>query len=564
MSLITSKGMLDKAALELGRRRDAFARLGIPERIGLLDRLTAATLACAADQVRVASWAKGIEVDSPAAAEEWLGGPVTVLRNLRLLRRSLREIARRGKPSPGRVRARADGQVVAEVFPGSLADRLLLGGFRAEVWMEPGLTPEALPEAMASSYPPDPQAEGRTCLVLGAGNVASIGPMDVLYKSFVENQVCVLKLNPVNDYLGRFIEKAFGPMIDEGFLQVVYGGPEEGDRLVHHSDVDEIHITGSHLTHDAIVWGEAGEERERNKRAGTPLVSKRITSELGCVTPVVIAPGPWSEAELDLQAENVASMVVNNASFNCNAAKLLVTSSRWPQREAFLAKLRDVLTGIPPRRAYYPGSDERYDRFLAAYPDADAVAGRTETHLPWTLIPGLDPEGDHLAFTTEAWCGVLAETALDADGAEFLDRAAAFCNDRVWGTLSCSLLVHPKSRSDPAVEQALDRALAELRYGGVTVNHWCALGYGLVSPTWGAFPGHPLDDVQSGIGVVHNTRMFARPQKSVVHGPFVARPKPPWFATNKNAHKVAAGMARFEARGSLLAIPGVAVQALRG
>ena len=42
--------------------------------------------------------------------------------------------------------------------------------------------------------------------------------------------------------------------------------------------------------------------------------------------------------EFDIEV-NVAGMVVNNGSFNCNAAKMLVTSKSWPQREEFLRVL---------------------------------------------------------------------------------------------------------------------------------------------------------------------------------------------------------------------------------
>ncbi len=44
--------------------------------------------------------------------------------------------------------------------------------------------------------------------MLGAGNVASIPPMDALYKMFVDGNVCLVKLNPVNEYLGPFYEEA--------------------------------------------------------------------------------------------------------------------------------------------------------------------------------------------------------------------------------------------------------------------------------------------------------------------------------------------------------------------
>jgi hypothetical protein len=58
--------------------------------------------------------------------------------------------------------------------------------------------------------------------------------------------------------------------------------------------------------------------------------------------------------------------------------------------------------------------------------------------------------------------------------------------------------------------------------------------YALASPTWGAFPGHPNTDIQSGAGVVHNTFMLDYPQKSVVRAPFRIRPAPAWFFDHKN------------------------------
>ena len=43
---------------------------------------------------------------------------------------------------------------------------------------------------------------GGVALVLGAGNVNSIPPLDALYRLIARGQVVLLKMNPVNDYLG--------------------------------------------------------------------------------------------------------------------------------------------------------------------------------------------------------------------------------------------------------------------------------------------------------------------------------------------------------------------------
>lgn len=100
------------------------------------------------------------------------------------------------------LRTLADGRLALRVVPGTLWDRLLLSGVRAEIWMQPGVTRAHLDRYAARAYDIPPAArQGKLALVLGAGNVASIAPLDVLHKLFIENQVCLLKLNPVNDYL---------------------------------------------------------------------------------------------------------------------------------------------------------------------------------------------------------------------------------------------------------------------------------------------------------------------------------------------------------------------------
>ena len=71
-------------------------------------------------------------------------------------------------------------------------------GFTGHVLMQPGVTPEQARERQAAFYQRhDP--EGGLSVILGAGNVASIPPMDVANKMFVEGIVCVLKMNPVNE-----------------------------------------------------------------------------------------------------------------------------------------------------------------------------------------------------------------------------------------------------------------------------------------------------------------------------------------------------------------------------
>jgi hypothetical protein len=96
-------------------------------------------------------------------------------------------------------------------------------------------------------------------------------------------------------------------------------------------------------------------------------------------------------------------------------------------------------------------------------------------------------------------------------------------------------LVDPRARRRHAMSCAIDQVLDDPRYGRIGVNVWHALGVLSGSTPWGAYPGHAPPDIQSGVGTVGNTYMFARPQKSIVRGPFVAWPTPAWFVTHRRS-----------------------------
>src|SRR5262249_14739574 len=161
------------------------------------------------------------------------------------------------------------------------------------------------------------------------------------------------------------------------------------------------------------------------------LCTKQITSELGNVSPVAIVPADFSDDELWFQARNVATMITNNGSFNCNAAKMLIVSKGWKQRERFRKLVADVLATVPPRRAYYRGAADRY-RQLTSGRRMEAIGTAKEGELPWTLLPDIDAaRADEPLFRTEPFCAILSETALDpTDPVEFLAAATRFMNER--------------------------------------------------------------------------------------------------------------------------------------
>ena len=555
----STREMLDHAILTLRSRKDAWVAVSVSERVALLDQLIRGFASVQDRWVAAGVQAKGLEPHNPAIGEEWLLGPYPVLRNLRLLRQSLRDMALYGRPKiSGAVTARPNGQVVATVFPQTMYDRLFYRDVTAEVWMEPGVSVADLPATQAVAYY-GRRRQGKVALVLGAGNVSSLGPAYLLYKLFVENQVVLYKANPINAYFGPLMEEAFRNLIEPGYLRVVYGGVEEGAYLCEHPGIDEIQITGSDKSFDAIVFG-SGPDGVVRKTAHQPLLHKPITAGLGNVSPVIVVPGPWSADDLAYQAEHLVSMLANNAGFNCNATRVIIQHATWNQRDALLQRVGDIFAQTPLRNAYYPGARSRHGAFLAAHPDASQFGRPSGGQLPWTLIPYVDPNNaDDIAFTTEAFCGLFAETGLTAPSvAGYIDRAVAFCNETLWGTLNATLLVHPASLRDPATAEAIDRAIATLRYGAIAINDWAAVVYLLGEPPWGGYPGSDIYDIQSGVGWVHNTLMFSRIQKSVVRAPWRATPTPPYFVRQLGKRDALfRRLSAFEASPSPARLPGV-------
>jgi acyl-CoA reductase-like NAD-dependent aldehyde dehydrogenase len=555
---------LDAAVAEVRANADAWVRATAETRLRLLDEILVATLAVAGRWTALAARHEGLDPASPAAAEEGIVGPYIFLRGVRLHRDAIAAIARTGRPRiPGGARRLADGRVAARVMPVDLVDRVTYTGTTADVLMDRSVTLESLPGTMAAAHRTAPG--GRVCLVLGAGNASSIGPLDVLHKVFVELQVVVLKTHPVMAHLAAVHEAALAPLIRAGLLRVVQGGAAEGHHLAHHPGVDTLHVTGSDRTYEAIVFG-TGAEGEARRRRDEPVLDKPFSAELGNLTPIIVVPGRWSEADLDYHATNIATMLVNNAGFNCTTSRVIVLAAAWPQRAALLDRIRRRLADEPPRLAYYPGSHARFEAFRAAYPAAETFGRPADGELPWMLIAGLSPDaaGDP-AYRVEAFCSVTAETVIDApDAATFLDRATEFANDRLWGTLNATLIVDPRTARDPAVKPALDRALDRLRYGTVSINHWSAIGYGLGITPWGAYPGHPRTDIGSGTGFVHNPLMFDSVEKTVVTSPFRAWPKPMWFIGHRTAHRIVPHLLEVEARRRLLHLLPVGVLAVRG
>lgn len=562
---------IDEQIANLQAHKHEWAKLAIRKKRDYAIHILNKTNEIAERWVTAAARAKGLPADSPLMGEEWVSGPWAMIQYLSQIEKTLASLAKGEIRMPPGTRTRPDGQLIAEMFPLKLLDQLILSGTRAEVWMQPGVTKSNLRDNMASFYRQQ-MPEGRVSLVLGAGNISSIAPLDVLYKLYTEGEVCLLKMNPVNDYLGEFFEEIFAPMVEAGYVAFTYGGGDVGAYLTAHEDIESIHITGAARTHDIIVFGP-GEEGQKRKERNEPILDKPISSELGAVSPVIVVPGPWSEADMQFQAENITTMKFHNGGFNCIAAQTVIVSEDWPLKDRFMAILEDTMKSVAARMPYYPGADARCRHVLEAHPDA-VLIDPADSDAPRLLLKNLSPEGD-MAFEEEFFAGVLAHTELPGkSAAQFLRNAVDFANDKLWGTLGANVILHPTTVKE--LGSQLEDFVADLRYGAVGVNMWSAAAYMISQCTWGGFPGYTLDNIQSGQGVVHNTFLFDKPQKSVVYGPFTPYPrnllrgewhvafKPAWFVTNKEAKAIGEMFTRYEASPGYHHLPGLLIASMQG
>ncbi|HZN97056.1 MAG TPA: aldehyde dehydrogenase family protein [Gemmatimonadales bacterium] len=560
----TTQPQLDQV---VGRLKDGarkFVGLSLDQRMQLARAMQQGYLRVGRSSVEAACAAKGIVAGSPLEGEEWTLGPWFVIRHLRLIRESLAALKETGNTRVGKLGRTADQRLTVQVFPAGPIDGLLFQGVRVDVHLQPGVTEEEMENSRARFYK-RPDHDGRVVLVLGAGNVNGIPSMDVLTKLFNEGKTCILKMHPVNAYLGPFLEEAFTDAIRQNFLAVVYGGSEEGAYLAQHPDVDEVHLTGSDLTFDTIVWGNPGPEREARKGLNRPVLQKPITAELGNVSPVIVLPGPYSDKQLRYQAEDVAAGLTFNAAFDCNANKVLILPKGWAQRDAFLEGIEHALTRAQPRKAYYPGAHDRWRLYSRDRASILRFGDETAEVLPWTLVRDLDAaDASERGFASESFCPIVFETQVgNADPVEFLDQAVTFANNRLWGTLSAGLVVHPKVMKDPVLAGSVERAIATLRYGSVCVNAWSGYLFAFVTPPWGPHPSSTLENIQSGTGWVHNTPMLERVEKAVLRHPITAMPKPTYFPSHRNAHKLMPRMTALEENASWRNVPGVLAAAMR-
>jgi hypothetical protein len=99
-------------------------------------------------------------------------------------------------------------------------------------------------------------------------------------------------------------------------------------------------------------------------------------------------------------------------------------------------------------------------------------------HLEWVVLKDIKPMEGEYAFVTESFSPFIAFMELpDSNTFEkYNQNLAEFCNNRLWGTLSCTLIIPDKEMKEH--EDQVYATVDQLKYGAVSINSWAGQVYG--------------------------------------------------------------------------------------
>ena len=459
--------------------------------------------------------------------EEWIGGPFTCIYAIQYFIESILN------EEDLDISKFDDSTKSYKVFPTKNIEKLLFPFLEGEVKFGKNLSFEQINEyrGFANRFQNN---KPKITLVLGAGNVSSIPVLDALFHMIANKSVIYLKLNPVNDYLLPIFTQIFEPFIARGFMVISEGDMKASQYLTEHDGFQHTHLTGSNFTYENIVYGRVLSDKERNLKMLPKINKKPITSELGNVTPVIVHPGNWSRSEIRHQAKKIVTAKLNNSGFNCIAAQVVVLPKDWKHTNKLKKDIKYYLQKVGDTTSYYPGASEKLSELMDTnnYEQINDLSCNT----PF-LVADLNLEKEYA--NQEVWSTALFFKEIPYSSYEdFCTKSINYVNNDLWGNLGATVLIkNHKKRNNVGI---LNTYVEDLNYGTVAINEWSALGFVIPTLPWGGYPGNKDNDIQSGQGYVHNSLLFESPQKGVVYSKFRLSPliDPPWFVTNKKAHRI--------------------------
>ena len=404
-------------------------------------------------------------------------------------------------------------------------------------------------------------SNGGVCLVLGAGNQSCISMLDILHCIFIHPRKPVLfKHHPLRfQSLHLPFQEIFEPLIKRNLLYSIGDrGVEFTQFLLSQKEITNVHITGAFSTSQTVTDIYSKSRPKLSKQE----VKSRITTELGCVSPVIITPSSrYSVRELKNCVKHIVMSKKIYGGSNCCMAQVIILSNEWEQKDLFRKLLVEEMTNSKTEPCYYPGVLDRVNDFIRNYDvqnvkqidapvmkrskfcdshgqkeEENYVSNASKSH-PYLIecgVVGLEDYNDYM-LQREIFGPVLGILEIkgtlgdnqpnhgDDTGIDFLENSVVpFVNNKknIFGTLSC-LLIHPtKSPYSYKTYQNMikQNVIAKLHYGTVVVNSNVLFGYAAMAQggQWGA---HWKDyGEQSGRGYLGNGFKLKNVEKTVVYG----------------------------------------------
>jgi hypothetical protein len=227
---------------------------------------------------------------------------------------------------------------------------------------------------------------------------------------------------------------------------------------------------------------------------------------------------------MEHQAVQIVSVAKYFGGAVCARPQVIVTCKNWPQRQAFLDCIAQAARDLTPAAtSFYPGSGETFAKFQAEYPQQGQViepeTGKYGESSRFLWIPGIDnPDG--FLCQNEAFTQVLGEFPLDtpSNAKDFLNKAVPFCNEHLFGSLDCTILIDGKTQKSH--NAALEEAVTDLKYGALAVNGAAAMAWCIPYLIWGGC-GEEGKPIESGRGHFGNLFGFETIEKCIIYDQFV-------------------------------------------
>jgi acyl-CoA reductase-like NAD-dependent aldehyde dehydrogenase len=170
--------------------------------------------------------------------------------------------------------------------------------------------------------------------------------VDALQRVFYYGETVLIKQHPLRPYLEHPYRALLQPLIDDNVLHLVKDeGIPATIAILKDPRVGHVHMTGAEATANAV-----------SKTLASNPTGPGLTSELGCSTPWIMAPGEYTKTEL----ENVRARRASEAS-----EKIVMPRERSSASEAKRPKQRERSSATEAAQPKSSATEEQRDRSSA-------------------------------------------------------------------------------------------------------------------------------------------------------------------------------------------------------